>query len=137
MPKDQIFKLRLAGMDRTRLESVASHHELSAAAVVRMLIRRELEAMERMTMEKKMATRKKTTNPLYDGASTCTCVEKMNAKLRELKTNTQLVTTLFTNHVALRVEKADAKVRQKPTHVLASFCPFCGVAYPIEKGQVA
>lgn len=41
MTKDQIFKLRLDETDRARLDAVAKHHEMTAAQVVRLLVKWE------------------------------------------------------------------------------------------------
>lgn len=61
----------------------------------------------------------------------CSCVAKINEKLREH--NTMLVSTLFGHpRVLIDTCKLREGIRGKPKAVLASFCPFCGVAYPTE-----
>ena len=57
----------------------------------------------------------------------CGCAGIVEASLAQR--NTTLVTTLFTGQVLLRTEKADTSKRGKVIAVVASFCPFCGVAY--------
>lgn len=58
----------------------------------------------------------------------CKCVRKVNKIL--LEKNARLVTTLLTGKVACVVEKADDTKRGKLPYMLASYCPFCGKAYP-------
>lgn len=45
MPKDQMFKLRLNADDRARLDAVAAHYALNVAGVIRMLVKREHDAI--------------------------------------------------------------------------------------------
>ncbi len=47
MPKDQTFKLRLDAEDRKRLERVAEHYSLPVASLLRMLVKREDDALAR------------------------------------------------------------------------------------------
>lgn len=66
-----------------------------------------------------------------DAAEGCGCVAKVNARLVEH--NTRLVTTLFgPPRVLIDTCKLRDGIRGKPKPVLASYCPFCGVAYPKE-----
>ena len=43
MTKDAEIKMRLDDTDRARLDALAEHYEISIAAVVRMLAKREVE----------------------------------------------------------------------------------------------
>jgi hypothetical protein len=43
--KDQNFKMRLDEADRERLDALAAHYALSVAGVIRMLIKRDADAI--------------------------------------------------------------------------------------------
>jgi len=45
MAKDQMFKLRLDAEDRARLDRIAEHYATSHAASIRMLLKREDDAI--------------------------------------------------------------------------------------------
>jgi hypothetical protein len=45
MPKDKMFKLRLDDVERERLDAVAAHYALNVAGVIRMLVKREADAI--------------------------------------------------------------------------------------------
>jgi predicted DNA-binding protein len=47
MTKDQNFKMRLDERDRERLETLAEHYSVPAASVVRILLKREADAIAR------------------------------------------------------------------------------------------
>jgi hypothetical protein len=47
VPKDLMFKLRLDGQDRERLEAVAAHYSTSAATAIRILVKEKYDAIRR------------------------------------------------------------------------------------------
>ena len=49
MPKEKTFKLRLDEEDRERLDRLAAHYGLPVAAALRMLVKREADALARET----------------------------------------------------------------------------------------
>jgi rubredoxin len=59
----------------------------------------------------------------------CSCIEDVNRDLAEH--NAVLVTTLFRepNVAVIGTEKRDSKKRGRPPAMLATYCPFCGLAY--------
>lgn len=62
MAKDQMFKLRLDAADRARLEAVAEHLSAPAATAIRMLVKREADAIG-FKYEEPKATKKTTKKP--------------------------------------------------------------------------
>ncbi len=58
MPKGQTFKLRLDDEDRARLEQVAKHYSLPIASLVRMLVKREADALEAKSEKPKRAPKR-------------------------------------------------------------------------------
>ena len=61
----------------------------------------------------------------------CRCVAKVDRLLKEKHTTVE--TTLFTGMVAVRTSLThDAPKRTRAVIVIASFCPFCGVQYPLD-----
>ena len=47
MVKELSFKMRLDERDRARLEMLAEHYSVPAASVVRILVKKEVDALER------------------------------------------------------------------------------------------
>lgn len=61
----------------------------------------------------------------------CRCIEEAEAKLAEY--NAALVCTFWPiQRPVIETMKRDTKKRGKPPIMVASFCPFCGTAYPKE-----
>lgn len=61
--------------------------------------------------------------------SPCDCIDTTDELLAEH--NTMLVTNLFGPRRALvETIKRESSKRGRPVKVFATYCPFCGVAYP-------
>ena len=45
MPKEQAYKIRLDDADRARLDALAAHYAIPVAAVLRMLVKRDADAL--------------------------------------------------------------------------------------------
>ena len=51
MAKELSFKMRLDERDRARLETLAEHYSVPAASVIRILVKREADAIAREALE--------------------------------------------------------------------------------------
>jgi len=69
---------------------------------------------------------------------TCNCIETVNQKLLEAGKNTAISVPLFFAFegektrgpcCVIETKKANDKVREKPSSIFATFCPFCGIKY--------
>ena len=59
----------------------------------------------------------------------CECHKKLNGLLEQY--NTKLTLPIFgPQRVIIETMKIDDKKRTKPKVLFATFCPFCGIAYP-------
>jgi hypothetical protein len=67
----------------------------------------------------------------------CDCIARVNAKLAAF--NGVLETNLLANppRVVISLCKRETHNRQKPPIMEASFCPFCGNAYPKDARELA
>jgi hypothetical protein len=64
---------------------------------------------------------------------TCTCATEADKRLAELNTCIDFATLIgpkgkVTDRIAVRTIKLDPKKRKGPSVLVASYCPFCGVA---------
>jgi len=62
-------------------------------------------------------------------------MEKNNKQLEQDGINTRIVIPMLERNkpkAIIETEKADHKIRGRKINVLATFCPFCGVAYDQE-----
>ncbi len=63
----------------------------------------------------------------------CDCIAKANVSLAALNTrvkqNIMLFPVLHDSGALVCTEKADIGKRGRPTTLMATFCPFCGVKY--------
>ncbi len=67
--------------------------------------------------------------------SECNCIARLDAEPKMVEANTRIVINLFGPPRALvQTMKRDDKKRGKPSYLMASYCPFCGVKYPDSKG---
>ena len=74
----------------------------------------------------------------------CDCIDEMNAKLEPLNTKLSLTFSFArdggSSHTlpTIETQKIESRKRVGPALAIASFCPFCGVAYaPATQGQPA
>lgn len=69
-------------------------------------------------------------------ARRCRCAEKVNRLLAKQNRELVLSYRLSTNLVQCVVETARIEGRRsRPTRLVASFCPFCGVEYPTQAAR--
>lgn len=66
----------------------------------------------------------------------CDCMTRVNEKLKERNTKISVSFCLTADlsevdaMPMLQTEKLDKRSRVKPTNVIPTFCPFCGIKYP-------
>lgn len=72
-------------------------------------------------------------------APTCNCIATVNTALAERNSRLQVMIDFATGALKpfLPTEKINPKLRGTPPVVAASYCPWCGVAYPPRNGDAA
>lgn len=58
----------------------------------------------------------------------CNCIETMNAALVEYNACVS-IPLIGPKRPFVTLQKLDEKKRQRPPHLFANFCPFCGASY--------